>query len=190
MNKIKAALLGLVALAGFGASSTEALAQANPQKKPIVVYYSHSNNTRVLAEEIQKQTGGAIFRIETIQTYPSEYNKLTDQAKKELQQNYRPKLKKLIGNLDDYDVIYLGSPNWWGTIAPAVFTFVESYKWQGKTIIPFITHEGSRLGNSVKDIQRIAPGANVLEGLAIRGGDVQKAGGDVSSWLRRIGQVK
>lgn len=71
MDKIKAALLGLVALAGSAATSTEALAQANPQKKPLVVYYSHSNNTRVLAEEIQKQTGGAIFRIETIQTYPS-----------------------------------------------------------------------------------------------------------------------
>lgn len=191
MSKIKSALLGLLATASLGASATEAVAQA-PQttKKPLVVYYSHSNNTRVIAEEIRKQTGGAIFRIETQQVYPSEYRQLTEQAKKELQQNYRPKLKKIVGNLDDYDVVFVGSPNWWGTIAPAVFTFLESYKWQGKTVIPFITHEGSRLGNSVEDIRRMTPGATILEGLAVRGGDVQKASGDVTAWLRRVGQLK
>lgn len=179
----------LLVMAILAASLTGIHAQTG--KKVLVAYYSLRNgNTRVVAEQIRKNVGGDIFRIETVQNYPSEYRAVTDQAKKELETGYRPKLKTTVPKFDEYDVIYIGSPNWWGTIAPAVFTFLESYNFSGKTIIPFITHEGSRMGSSVSDIKKLAPKATVLEGLPVRGGSVDKAEPDVKAWLKKIGQIK
>lgn len=161
------------------------------EKKILVVYYSLRNgNTRIIAEEIQKNAGGDIFRIETVNNYPAQYNDVTKQAKEELQSGYRPPLKAKVTDFDQYDIIYLGSPNWWNTIAPAVMTFLESYNFEGKTIVPFITHEGSRLGASVDDIKKLAPKATVLKGLPIRGGNVDKAEPDVKKWLKEIGMTK
>ena len=179
----------LLVMVSLAASLTDISAQAG--KKVLVAYYSLRNgNTRTVAEQIRKNVGGDIFRIETVQTYPSEYRAVTDQAKKELEAGYRPKLKTAVAKFDEYDVIYLGSPNWWGTIAPAIFTFLESYNFAGKTIIPFITHEGSRMGKSESDIKKLAPKAIVLEGLPVRGGSVDKAEPDVKNWLKKIGQLK
>lgn len=164
---------------------------AQQNKKVLVAYYSLRNgNTRVIAEEIRKNVGGDLFRIETVQTYPSEYRAVTDQAKKELNSGAHPKLKRGVPNISQYDVIYLGSPNWWGTIAPAVFTFLDTHNLAGKTVIPFITHEGSGLGNAPTDIKKGSPRAKMLQGLAVRGGSVNNAGGDVKAWLKRIGQTK
>ncbi len=179
----------LFVMATLAASLTGIHAQTG--KKVLVAYYSLRNgNTRIVAEQIRQNVGGDIFRIETVRSYPSEYRAVTEQAKKELETGYRPKLKRTVPKFDDYDVIYLGSPNWWGTIAPAVFTFLESHNFSGKTIIPFITHEGSRMGNSVSDIKKLAPKATVLEGLPVRGGSADKAEPDVKAWLKKIGQMK
>lgn len=170
--------------------------QASPQKqadekKILIAYYSLRNgNTRIVAEEIQKNVGGDIFRIETVDAYPSVYNDVTRQAKKELESGYRPPLKSKVQDFDRYDIIYLGSPNWWNTIAPAVMTFLESYNFSGKTILPFVTHEGSRLGASVDDIKKLCPNSAVLKGLPIRGGNVENAGSDVQQWLRDNGMIK
>ena len=84
----------------------------------------------------------------------------------------------------DYDVIYLGYPNWWGTFPMAVFTFLESYDFTGKTIVPFCTHEGSGLGSSERDIKQLCPNAKILSGIAIRGGSVLSADNIVQSWLK------
>lgn len=172
--------------------STSIVAQnAGGEKKILVVYYSLRNgNTRIIAEQIHKNVGGDIFRIETVNAYPAQYNDVTAQAKKELQSGYRPPLKTKVTDFDQYDIIYLGSPNWWNTIAPAVMTFLESYNFEGKTIVPFITHEGSRLGASVDDIKKLAPKATVLKGLPIRGGSVDQAEPDVQKWLKEIGMIK
>lgn len=161
------------------------------EKKVLIVYYSLRNgNTRIVAEQIQKNVGGDIFRIETVNAYPPVYNDVTKQAKEELQSGYRPPLKTTVQNFDQYDIIYIGSPNWWNTIAPAVMTFLEAYNFEGKTIVPFITHEGSRLGASVDDIKKLAPKATVLKGLPIRGGNVEKAEPDVKKWLQDVGMIK
>lgn len=159
--------------------------------KILVAYYSlHNGNTRVVAEQIQKNVGGDLFRIETVDAYPSEYNDVTKQAKEELQLGYRPPLKSIVTNFDQYDVIYLGSPNWWNTITPAVMTFLESYNFEGKTILPFVTHEGSRLGASVEDVKKLAPKASVLKGLPVRGRSVQQAEPEVKAWLKEVGMAK
>lgn len=164
---------------------------SDSDKKVLIVYYSLRNgNTRIAAEHIQKNVGGDIFRIETVNAYPSVYNEVTSQAKKELESGYRPPLKTIVEDFDQYDIIYLGSPNWWNTIAPAVMTFLESYNFEGKTIVPFITHEGSRLGASVRDIKKLAPKATVLKGLPIRGGSVNDAMPDIQTWLRELELIK
>lgn len=184
--KLSKWLLALVAIVGL---VLPAAAQQS-SKKALVAYFSLTNNTQLVAREIAKQAGADIFRIETVDAYPAEYRAVTEQAKKELESGYRPKLKKRLAAFEGYNVIYLGSPNWWGTIAPAVFTFLESYDFSGKTIIPFITHEGSRMGNSESDIRRVAPKAKLLEGLAIRGGNASKSAPEVKAWLGRVGQKK
>jgi flavodoxin len=104
-------------------------------------------NTEVAAKMIQKLTGSDTFRIDTVKDYPSDYNKTTDVARQELRQNARPELSGRMDNMDDYRVIFLGYPNWWGTMPMAVFTFLETYDFSGKTIIPFCTHEGSGMGH-------------------------------------------
>ena len=170
--KLLATILTVVVLVtGLGA---DANAQ-NGKKKILIAYFSQSGNTKVIAEQIKKHTGGDLFRIETEQTYPSDYRELTEFAQKELKSGIHPKLKTTVKDFDQYDVIYLGSPNWWNTVAPAVMTFLESYDFSGKTIVPFMTHEGSRMGIGEADIRKLATGAKVLKGLPVKGRSVARA---------------
>jgi flavodoxin len=159
-------------------------------KKILIVYFSHSGNTRVIAEQIQKATGGVIFEIQPVKDYPSDYNTVVDQAKKEINANYKPALKALVKNIETYDVIFIGSPNWWSTIAPPVATFLSSYNLEGKTIIPFMTHGGGGMGHSVSDIKKLCPKSIVLDGLPISGSYVRRAQNDVENWLRKIKIIK
>ena len=166
-------------------------------KKSLIAYYSRKGNnylngsivylevgnTEVVAKIIQEQTGGDLFEIDTIKTYPEDYTETTNVAMEEKRKNARPELIRVVDQMDLYDVIYLGYPNWWGTFPMAVFTFLESHNFSGKTIIPFCTHEGSGLGNSERDIRKLCPNANVLHGIAIRGGSVKSAGNSIKTWL-------
>lgn len=154
--------------------------------KTLVVYYSHTGNTQAVATRIQSLTGADIFRIETVKSYPADYRALTEEAKKELNENARPELTATVSDMDGYDVIYIGYPNWWGTMPMAVFTFLDSYKLAGKTIIPFCTHEGSGLGNSLRDLQRLCPESTVAKGLAIRGSAASSSGSQVESWIKEV----
>ncbi|WP_320053542.1 flavodoxin [uncultured Acetobacteroides sp.] len=141
-------------------------------------------NTEVIAKKIQELTGGDLFHIDTISPYPVDYMQTTNVAKEELNTDYRPELNDRVSNMDDYDTIYLGYPNWWGTFPMAVCTFLESYNLSGKTIIPFCTNEGSGLGHSERDIKKLCPSAIVLPGIAIRGGSVTNADKQVESWVK------
>lgn len=166
--------------------------------KSLIAYYSRKGqnyvsgsivnlsvgNTEIVAKKIQDITGSELFEIDTVNAYPADYTETTRVAMDEKRQNARPVLTGAVGNMDDYDVIYLGYPNWWSTFPMAVFTFLESYDFSGKTIIPFCTHEGSGLGNSERDIKKLCPTANVLSGLAIRGGSVRKADNDIINWIK------
>jgi flavodoxin len=144
-------------------------------------------NTEVLAQMIQETTKGDIFRINTANPYPSDYTETTDVAGKELQEKARPKLSDHVKNMGLYDVVFLGYPNWWGTIPMPIATFLTDYDFSGKTIAPFCTNEGSGLGRSIIDIKELCPHSDVLDGLAVRGGAVNKAQNQVSLWLRKLG---
>jgi flavodoxin len=159
-------------------------------KKILVAFFSHSGNTREIARQIQEATGADAFEIAPVDPYPTDYDAVVDQAKKELNANHRPALKSTGPDLPTYDVIFVGSPNWWSTVAPPVLTFLAAHDLSGKTLVPFITHEGSRQGKSVQDVKRLSPGATVLAGQSFWGSNVKKARDDVRRWLRDLDLLK
>lgn len=156
------------------------------EKKVLVVYFSQTGTTEQVAQEIQRQTGGDLFKMETRQNYPKNHKQLVDYAKKELEANARPGLKAQIPNLEAYDVVFVGYPIWWYTLPMPLFTFFESHAFAGKTVIPFCTHGGSRLSGTVELIKKLAPDAKVLGGLAISRDDTDKIQSDVSAWLAKL----
>lgn len=129
-------------------------------------------NLRILAEYISEETGAEIFSIRTVETYPTAYKDTTDLATEEKDENARPELVSHIDDMEDYDVIYLGYPNWWGTLPMPVASFLEEYDFAGKTIIPFASHEGSGPGSGVSMIKELCPDSAVLDGFAIKGSEV------------------
>ncbi|HYF83587.1 MAG TPA: flavodoxin [Clostridia bacterium] len=147
-------------------------------------------NTEVIAKKLQELTGSEMFQIKTVKSYPDDYTETTNAAQDELSENARPELTKTIDDMDSYDVIYLGYPNWWGTMPMAVFRFLESYDFSGKTIIPYCTHEGSGMGSSERDIKKFCLNAKVLSGLAIRGGSVGRADKELENWLKKLGMFR
>ena len=159
----------------------------NKDGQILIAYFSKTGNTRKVAEYISRVTGGDLFEIKTVKSYPQEYRPTTEVARKENNENARPELAVNLNTIASYKIIFLGYPNWWGTMPMAFFTFLESHDLTGKTIIPFCTNEGSGLGHSIADIQRLCPGVAVKEGLALRGGNSGGSLNEVSAWLLRIG---
>jgi flavodoxin len=143
-------------------------------------------NTEVVAGMIQKITGGDMFHIESVTAYPKDYTETTEVAKNELRTKARPKLTGQVKNMAAYDIIFLGYPNWWGTMPMPVYTFLESYDFSGKTIVPFCTHEGSCMGHSEKDIAKACPKVSVLHGIAIQGSSANSAEPQVSVWINGL----
>ena len=148
----------------------------------LVAYYSRASqnygnggvidlpkgNTEVLAEAIAADLGADLFKIETVEPYPTDYFATTDQAKRELRENARPAIQGPLPRMEGVDAIVLGYPNWWGTMPMAVKTFLDGCDLTGVTIALLCTNEGSGLGNSVSDLRRTYPAANVVEGLSVR----------------------
>lgn len=143
-----------------------------------------------MQKKISYDTGGDLFEIKTVKPYPADYNTVVALAKKELNAAYRPKLASKVVNMEIYDVVFIGYPNWWSTMPTGVFTFLEEYDFSGKTIIPFCTHEGSGLGRSERDLAKLCPNLKLLEGLAVRGSSVGRSHGSVTSWLDKLGFTK
>jgi flavodoxin len=143
-------------------------------------------NTEVVAKMIREMTEGDLFSIDPATPYPADYTETTRIAQKEKSENARPALTSHVENMNSYSVVFLGYPNWWGTMPMPVFTFLESYDFSGKTIVPFCTHEGSGLGRSEKDIESLCPKATILKGLAILGSSAKTSEQVVSNWVNQI----
>lgn len=182
---VKPLLLILLTILLLGADSQAQMAPGS-QKKMLVAYFSHTGNTRAIAGQIQEATGADVFEIVPANPYPESYGDVLARGRQELKDDLRPELKTAVPDLAPYDVIFVGSPNWFNTIAPPVMTFLSGRDFSGKTIVPFITHGGGGLGKSVQDVKRLAPGATVLEARAFRGDTVADAGEDVRTWLRGL----
>lgn len=182
-------ILTVIGVLAFG---TAAFAQDASPPKILVAFFSKTNNTRSVAEHIRSRVSGDIFHVATKTPYPQDYRETTRIARVELDNNERPELAASISpeDMKTYDVIFLGYPNWWGTIPMAMFTFLEQYDLSGKTIVPFCTHEGSGLGRGPGDIGRLAPGAMLKQGFAVRGSSASRAQNDIDNWLRQLGYIK
>jgi flavodoxin len=153
----------------------------------LIVYFSRSGNTRAIANLIHQEVGGTIHEILPEVPYPNSYNAVVDQAKKEIQAGYKPALQSTLDHVDSCDTIFVGSPNWWSTIAPPVATFLSEYDFSGKTIVPFCTHGGGGLGRIRTDIAKLCPQSTILRSFEIYGSGQGNAQAMVSAWLRYIG---
>ena len=168
--------------------------------KTMIVYYSRTGenywngsiknlekgNTETVAEMVADMTGGDLFEVETVKTYPEDYYQCIDEAKAELQRGDRPEVKAYADDLEDYDTIYVGYPNWLGTMPMVMFTFLEHYDLSGKRIIPFCTNEGSGMGGSERDLKKICKGAKVEKGLSIHGAEAAQSRSKVEAWVRKM----
>ena len=140
-------------------------------------------HTAVAAEFIKKAVGGDIFELETVKTYMEDHMKMIYEAKEELEKGIYPELRNY-PDIEGYDTIILGFPNWWNTIPTPVFNFLKHYDWSGKKIIPFVTSGGSGLGRSVDDIKRICAHAEVSDGGAFLGHEVDDSEQEISAWAK------
>lgn len=152
----------------------------------LVAYFSWSGSTAQVAEIIARETGADLFEIATVTPYTEDYDTLLDLAQEEQGENARPQLDAQVENWDSYDTIFLGYPNWWSDAPMAVYTFLESYDFSGKTLIPFNTSASSGFGRSLSGIQESAAGATILEGLALTEGELSEAESRVTSWLEGL----
>lgn len=165
--------------------------------KKLVAYYSRADenyingelrmlemgNTQVAAEYIAKLEYADLFCIEQAKPYSRGYNDCIAEAQADQRADKRPEITSYLASIDEYDEIYLGYPNYWGTMPMAVFTFLEHYDFSGKIIKPFCTHEGSRMGRSESDIKRLCPNAEVKAGLPIHGAAVKESLGNIKNWI-------
>ena len=171
---------GLVAggLTSALVTSPRALAQQTGGRRILIAYYSRTGTTREVATQIHAAVGGELFELKTAHSYPAAYRATTNQAKRELNDGFRPKLLTKVSDMIRYETVFIGFPNWWGTMPMAFFSFLEQYDLAGKTVIPFCTHEGSQFGRSLDDLRAHCPNARILDGLALRGGEVDRVTSD------------
>lgn len=142
-------------------------------------------NMQYMAMTIQEAIGGELFRIETKEKYPLEHETLVNQAKEEQNEEVRPELATHIENVEQYDIIFLGYPNWWGDMPQPLYTFLEEYDFSGKTIIPFNSHGGSGFSNTIEEIKKLQPNATVRDdGLSISRNDVADSEQEITDWAK------
>ncbi|MDE7263594.1 MAG: hypothetical protein K2N64_02915 [Anaeroplasmataceae bacterium] len=165
-------------------------------KKSLILYFSHigenymadgirpihKGNTEIVAEMIQKVTQAELFKVETIMEYPFSYKACTEQALKEKTTHARPTLKEYLPSVESYNVIYIGYPNWWGTMPMPLFSLLEKLDFANKIIKPFCTHEGSGMGTSMEDLKKLCPNAIIKKGLPLQGSLVSDAESEVWQW--------
>lgn len=147
-------------------------------------------NTQYVATIISEATGSDLFEIKTVRTYPGSHKALIDATKVEIDNKSRPKLATHIKNLKDYDIVFVGFPNWWYDMPMPLYSFFDEYDFGGKTVIPFCTHGGSRFSGAIKTIRELEPKATVLDGYAIARDRVSDSKNGVLKWLEKIGMKK
>ncbi|MBQ6771192.1 MAG: hypothetical protein IJP44_09490 [Bacteroidales bacterium] len=168
--------------------------QSNPEmnnKKVLVAYFSWSGNTKVMAEYIAEKTNADLFVIEREQPYSSDYEPCTEEAKAEKEANIHPAIKGQVKDFDQYDVVFVGAPCWWYTAPMPVFTFLEGYNFEGKTVIPFCTAYTAEY-QTMNDIVKATPKSSHEKGLAVITTEMGGVGmaekmGKVEQWLKELG---
>ena len=189
--------LFILALAALSLVACAQKTNDKMETKALVVFFSHAGenyavgnikvgNTKIVADYISELTGADQFEIITHKYDGMAYTPLTELAQEEARNNERPAFEGKLENLDQYDVVFIGGPIWWGTYPQVMFTFFDTYDLNGKTIYPFTTHEGSGLGNVVSDIKKAYPKADVKPGFSIYGHEVRTNKAKVEKWIKGL----
>lgn len=152
-------------------------------RKSIIAFYSHTGNIRYIAHQIAAQGNGTLLEILPEREY--DHSVVEKQSQQEIKAGFRPALRSDIPNADDFDVLYIGSPNWFNTIAPPVSSFLELVNTDGKTVVPFISHFGGGYARTIDAIKQLCPNATIGEPIAVYGGDITSSNGKISEWLER-----
>lgn len=187
--------IGIRLVRGF-ISGSESVASTGTQNvegnggNVLIAYFSWGGNTRGIAEEIQSQTGADLFEIELVNPYSSDYNTVLDEAQRDQNEQARPEFATHVENMDDYDTILLGYPNWWASIPMPIASFLEEYDFSGKTIIPFCSHGGGRFGQSLTAIAKLAPNAAMGEALSIHYSGGSTLPDDITEWLKSNSMIE
>lgn len=190
--KKSALTLGMAAISHIAGLSKALAAQQtenSPERTMLIAYFSHTGNTALVAEQIHALTRGNMHRIRTVEVYPAEHDPCSELAGRQLRADYRPELASSVDNMGAYSIVFLGYPIWWHTMPMACWTFLDSYDFTGKTIVPFCTHGGDGFANSPHDIRALCPQATILEGYHTRNAHAGRMSRDVADWLRRIGMT-
>ena len=174
---------------------TESVSQGEESSQPetetgatsLVVYFSWSGNTESVANEIHSQTGADMFEIVPAEPYTDDYNTLLDIAQGEQANDARPAIADTVDHFEQYDVVYLGYPNWWGDMPMILYTFLDAYDFSGKTIAPFVTSGGSGFSGTIGTIESMQPDAAVTEGLSVGSSEAADPAAAVTEWLAGIG---
>lgn len=217
MNKVK--ILSLIILTGFSvllACCRSQESSANPQgqmpddslgslkgKQVLIVYLSRTNNTKAIAHIIHENVGGKLVALELQNPYPEHYQTTVDQVARENQTGFLPPLKTKIDSIEKYDVVFIGFPTWGMQLPPPMKSFLNQYKLDGKTVVPFNTNAGYGIGSSFQTVEALCPDSDVLEGFSTQGGierdgvlfvmegeKEKKAQDEVKKWLQKIGLIK
>lgn len=180
----------IVRNAGSGAGSVVSTGTENTESaggKVLIAYFSWGGNTAGIAEEIQSQTGADLFEITLVNPYSTDYNTVLDEAQRDQNEQARPELATHVENMDEYDTILLGYPNWWASIPMPIASFLEEYDFTGKTIIPFCSHGGGRFGQSLTAIAKLVPDATMGEALSVHYSGGDSLPDDITEWLESNG---
>ena len=189
IGKAMVCMIAAAMVSGFGCSAEErsvASKVSAESERVLVAYYSWGGNTRFAAEKIQQLTGGTLFEIKPADPYPSDYNACVEQAKRECRSGFKPALASKVENFDRYDVIFVGTPNWWSTMAPPVLTFLTSSDFRGKTVIPFVTHGGGGMARCEQDMRKACPQASFVRGGAFSGSGIRNAEAALAKWVNEV----
>lgn len=180
-----------IAYAGsaYAQQNNDVISAASPPRI-LIAYFSMSGNTRLIAHDIQKMTGGDLFEIKTVREYGPDFDSAVEQAREELRSGARPELQAKVTNMQTYDVVFVGFPNWVGTMPMAVFSFLEQHDFTGKTLVPFCTHGTSGISNTISDLKKLNLHAEIREHIAFYRNDVKNAEESVRNWLRELGYLK
>jgi flavodoxin len=202
INKMRNAILLLLITALCGTTACSK-AQSVPANKILIVYLSRTNNTKAIAQIIQKQVGGTLVALELAKPYPENYKAIVDQVVHENETCFLPPLKTKIDSIDKYDVVFIGFPTWGMKLPPPIKSFLKQYDLSGKTIIPFNTNAGYGVGSTFETVKELSPNSHVLEGFTTKGGierdgvlfvmkgeGEKQAQAEVKVWLQKIKLLK
>ena len=186
-------VLGLLVLAitvsAYAAGGSPA-PRAETETRKLIVYFSLTGNTRFVMEHIQTLTGADVFEIVPVNPYSQEFRVTLDRVRRERESGYLPQLASRVGNLADYDVIFIGSPNWFGTLSRPVLSFIKSHDLSGKTIVPFITHGTGGFQNTIRDLRALLPNSTILEEFGVFDRNLANSLPAITQWLGRIGMLR